>query len=340
MRLFQPMHSAAEYTRMLLNLFPTGPAFPRTENNSIFKLMQGHGDELVRLDNQINLLTKEAFYNLAEQLIDEWEKAAGLPNDVFTIPPALADRRALLIFLLKKISEYIGQHGLSENFWYAIAADPILNYTITGINYFDAARIGPSEFYTGVCDTTVSDNVLRNIADTSDIIPGHYLTIKKDFPLGEFKVLSKTVDSVTVDQNAIGSGVTVPFIGYEGKPFGMGDGLGSAFLFIMEITIDLLAGSPPYSTAAADTTAGSKDILNCGSLTNVSAGDFILTDKGFTDPVQVVTGKAGTTLTVQDAAASTESGVSLIKKSQDNDLIENFSNWIKPAKTILIFKYT
>jgi len=90
-----------QYLKMLKALLPPGKAWPKNMNTLMHEFFIPFALELRRVDDKVNKLFCESLPEQANELIDEWEKEVGLPNDCYTVIPAkLKDRRDLVIRIL------------------------------------------------------------------------------------------------------------------------------------------------------------------------------------------------------------------------------------------------
>jgi uncharacterized protein YmfQ (DUF2313 family) len=130
--------SAAAYARVLRQLLPTGPAWIIEPDDVRAKALLAMAEELARLDARGDQLIEEMDPRTTLELLGEWERAVGLPDDVVTeIPATITERR---IAVLQKLTASGGQ---SRQYFIDLAATSGFNVTIT--EYFKdvaAARCG------------------------------------------------------------------------------------------------------------------------------------------------------------------------------------------------------
>ncbi len=93
------MHaSAQDYLTILQALLPTGAAWPRDEEATLTKFLTGFADSLARVHNRCVDLIDEADPRTTVELIAEWERVCGLPDDCAPAAGAtLAERRAAVV---------------------------------------------------------------------------------------------------------------------------------------------------------------------------------------------------------------------------------------------------
>lgn len=122
-------HGADDYAEGLANLLPRGPAWPREPDSILMQFVAGlaavWGEEVD--PRAAALLTRESDPRFTSELLDEWERAWGLPDPCVTAPQTVEERRLALV---SKITELGGQ---SRAFFIALAA--AMGYTITITEY-------------------------------------------------------------------------------------------------------------------------------------------------------------------------------------------------------------
>lgn len=128
--------SASQYRDYLKALLPPGLAFPRDRGTRIDTLLDGMAQELERIDARGEALVAEALPSSTTELLPDWERVAGLPDNCSgLLGETLAARRADLIAKLTSIG------GQSIQYFIDVAA--ALGYTIT-IEEFRPFRAGIS----------------------------------------------------------------------------------------------------------------------------------------------------------------------------------------------------
>lgn len=124
---------SAAYQQQLIKLTPPGQAFP-TETDSLWvKLLGVFADTMARVDANAVLLINEAFPDTTTQLLPNWERVVGLPDDCSVLGDSYEIRRANLISKLRATG------GQSPSYFIDVAA--ALGYTIT-ITEFKPFRVG------------------------------------------------------------------------------------------------------------------------------------------------------------------------------------------------------
>jgi uncharacterized protein YmfQ (DUF2313 family) len=336
---FSARYSAEQYGRLLMNLLPAGPAFPRIPNTSIWKMLSALAIELNRVDSQINALVKEAYPQLTTTLIGNWEREMGLPG-FFTLPATVQERQDLIEFVMIGISNLHIANGLSEQFWELLAAEPFIDYLISSFTYFDRLAVGPGQRAHLVGDSHVGSDVIDNIGDTSTAKVGDFVTIDQGFPFGKCQILEKDAVSIRVSLTATADVVGTIVRLYDEHPALCGDPVGDAFLNVFEAAVPLPDSAPPYTPHFCITTQGSDVVTNVDSAMNAVVGYYMLFERGFNTPYQKILAKTANTLTVEHPADHSEVDVEAEMKTRGGELLENAFNWLKSSHTKILFKYS
>lgn len=70
-----------DYQRALIQLLPTGPAWPQEPDSTLGRLLHGLADGFTRLDAELDeLALRETMPRTAVQLLEDWEAFLGLPD--------------------------------------------------------------------------------------------------------------------------------------------------------------------------------------------------------------------------------------------------------------------
>lgn len=85
---------AAAYHAQLLALLPSGPAWPRSPDSWLGRLLAAWADEFARVENRVEQLLTEYDPRSAYELIGEWEAALGLPDPCTAAATTLSARQA------------------------------------------------------------------------------------------------------------------------------------------------------------------------------------------------------------------------------------------------------
>jgi uncharacterized protein YmfQ (DUF2313 family) len=126
-------HSALAYQAQLAALLPRGRAWPREDGSELMKLMHAKAEELARIDGRVSDLLEEVDPRTTLELLDDWERVAGLPDSCIAAPDSIAERRAAVQ------SRITGMGGQTREYFINLAAT--LGFAIT-IDEFQPFRVG------------------------------------------------------------------------------------------------------------------------------------------------------------------------------------------------------
>jgi uncharacterized protein YmfQ (DUF2313 family) len=115
--------TAADYLQQLINLAPTGLAWPTDPASNWVKLLTAISETWARIDASDVSLANEALPDTTTQLLPNWERVAGIPDECSDIGDTLQVRRANLI------TKLTNGGGQSKAYFIELAAT--LGYTIT-----------------------------------------------------------------------------------------------------------------------------------------------------------------------------------------------------------------
>jgi uncharacterized protein YmfQ (DUF2313 family) len=93
--------TSADYARLIEDLTPKGPAWTEDKVRAIW------GEELARLDARIWTLVKEADPRTTSELLADWERVLGLPDECMASLPLSLNERRLIAW--QRITERGGQ---------------------------------------------------------------------------------------------------------------------------------------------------------------------------------------------------------------------------------------
>lgn len=116
-------HSAEAYQAQLAALLPQGRAWPRETGSTLMRLLLAKADELARVDGRAADLLEEVDPRTTLEMLDDWERVAGLPDNCIPAPDSIAERRAALLARLT------GQGGQSRAYFVELAA--AMGYAVT-----------------------------------------------------------------------------------------------------------------------------------------------------------------------------------------------------------------
>lgn len=116
--------SAEQYARQLRALLPTGPAWDEQDKETVMtRLLEAVADELARIDARSDDLLREWNPSTTLELLPDWERVMGLPDECVGVAQTVPERRDAIIAKLTLIG------GQSRQFFIDLAA--ALGYTIT-----------------------------------------------------------------------------------------------------------------------------------------------------------------------------------------------------------------
>lgn len=126
--------SQENFLRLLQDLLPRGLAWPREPQADLTDLMDGLAAEYCRLDARTTDFLNEMDPRNTTELVEDWERLLGLPDECTGEQTSLASRRAEIV------AKLTAQGSLNPQFYIDFAAR--LGYTITIYEYrqFQAGR--------------------------------------------------------------------------------------------------------------------------------------------------------------------------------------------------------
>lgn len=129
-------YTADHYREQLKALLPPGRAFPRERGTTLDGLLDALAQELARIDARADRLVTEAVPLTTAELLTDWERVAGLPDNCSSLlAETLQGRRADLV------SKLVSRGGQSPAYFISLAA--ALGYEVT-IEEFRPFRAGMS----------------------------------------------------------------------------------------------------------------------------------------------------------------------------------------------------
>lgn len=109
--------SGDDYAQALSALLPRGPAWPRDQGSVLMMLVRGLAETWGQLDGRAaDLLERETDPRGTMELLEDWERAWGLPDPCVAEPLTIADRQKALV------SKMTLEGGQSRAFFLALAA--------------------------------------------------------------------------------------------------------------------------------------------------------------------------------------------------------------------------
>ena len=87
------IRSAEAYADQLVRLLPPGRAWPRGTDSTLGRLAAGMAQALARIDERGDRLLDETTPDTALELLPDWERLAGLPDECVAAPDSLGERQ-------------------------------------------------------------------------------------------------------------------------------------------------------------------------------------------------------------------------------------------------------
>lgn len=135
------MRSAAAYAEQLGALLPRGRAWLRAPGSVMLQVLEGIAEEFARADRRVAALADEADPRTALELLPEWERVAGLPDQCLPVTGTITERQRRVA---RKIS---GLGGQSRAFFIELAAQLGIAITIEEFRPFTAGMRSGSRCY-------------------------------------------------------------------------------------------------------------------------------------------------------------------------------------------------
>ena len=130
----RPVNTAEQYARQLRALLPPGLAWSGDQSSVLFAVMDAAAVELSRIDGRAADLEREWHAPTTFELLADFERVLGLPDDCAPAPESVAQRRDAVVARL------IALGGASPEYFIALAASVGYTITITEFRPFRAGR--------------------------------------------------------------------------------------------------------------------------------------------------------------------------------------------------------
>lgn len=116
--------TARHYRELMQALLPTGAAWPRADDATITKMLNGAAEEFARIGQRAANMVAEIIPSTTTEMITDWERVLGLPDPcVGKLEDTLAKRRAAVV------AKLTGGGSASRAYYIALAL--ALGYAIT-----------------------------------------------------------------------------------------------------------------------------------------------------------------------------------------------------------------
>jgi uncharacterized protein YmfQ (DUF2313 family) len=126
-------HTPEDYGKLLRDLLPPGQAFSREPGTDLEQLLLGMGVELSRVEARADVLALEVVPSTTSELLPDWERAAGLPDNCsMALEDTAQGRRNSLIAKLSSLG------GQSISYFVGVLAGLGYQTTITEFRQFRA----------------------------------------------------------------------------------------------------------------------------------------------------------------------------------------------------------
>lgn len=128
----------AKYVSLIKNLFPRGIAWRIEPNSTLSKLVTSIAGEYCRVDERNQVLLRDAFPDVTQELLTDWETTLGIPDECTTLGSTNDKRRLQLV---QKLTTGGGQNAA---FYVEIGSQLGFAITVTDFKDFRAglSRVG------------------------------------------------------------------------------------------------------------------------------------------------------------------------------------------------------
>lgn len=108
--------SESDYLQQLQALLPLGAAWTRDDDAALTRYLAAQAKELARIDQRAEDLVNEADPHNTSEMLPDWERNFGLPDECLTAPTSPAERRSRLV------QRVTAQGGQSAAFFISLLA--------------------------------------------------------------------------------------------------------------------------------------------------------------------------------------------------------------------------
>ena len=124
------------YRKMFQNLLPKGAFWNRREGSTLTQYFDALGNEFSRIDGRVDDLIEEKDTRYTTELLEEWERDLGLPDECSADGASVAERRQLVHAKVTSKGDLSPQYfmDLAESYGYTAT---ITTGTIAGGNIFE-----------------------------------------------------------------------------------------------------------------------------------------------------------------------------------------------------------
>lgn len=128
----------ADYCQQLTTLLPPGPAWDKEFQPQLHALLQALAPELAQLDARALQLLDESFLDTFHELLADWERVLGLPDECIGPGATVSERKAMVRSRLVELG------GQTPAFYVQLAVRA--GYPNARVHEFRAPRFGRSRF--------------------------------------------------------------------------------------------------------------------------------------------------------------------------------------------------
>lgn len=150
-----------DYKNLLIRFLPPGMMWPGVEsNNGLTALLDAFAAELARIDARAAELINEAYPDTTIELLDDWERVAGLPDDCTGALELLQQRRDALLTALTGTRSHSRQYftNLAASLGYAITITESTPFRAS-INHAGDPLSGATELHTWQVNTSATNAI-------------------------------------------------------------------------------------------------------------------------------------------------------------------------------------
>lgn len=138
--------AAAAYLQQFYALLPRGKALSQDSDTNLHQLLLGICGEFARVDQRAAVLIEEADPRTTSELLADWERVAGLPDECTELAQTVSDRRNIMVNKLTAQGRGDAAYfiGVAANLGYTITVDDGMAYEAG--HQFNGVEITPSEW--------------------------------------------------------------------------------------------------------------------------------------------------------------------------------------------------
>lgn len=184
-------HSNEEHADSIGAYLPNDVTFEAkyVPNTNFRNFLVGLGSQLRKFEEALNLLTNELGVDNVNYLLENWEKALGIPDDVFSVSVTTDERKRNVLAKLAKMN------AQTKNDFEAVCL--ILGFTVTVLAGYDAINPPYSMTFDEITNDTEARFSIVVLYTASDLnLPTFTLTFPILFGSIEFISLEKMLNKI------------------------------------------------------------------------------------------------------------------------------------------------